>query len=100
MGLRFLHDVGIVHRNVSPDTIIFNKRGHIILSSLENGAILQPRRKDSQDAQATKNQYQAPELLLGWRHDFLVDAWSFGMVLYYMFHGKVNIHFISPVIMN
>ncbi|KAF7784833.1 hypothetical protein Agabi119p4_998 [Agaricus bisporus var. burnettii] len=88
MGLRFLHDVGIVHRNVSPDTIIFNRRGHIILSSLENGAILQPRRKDSQDTQATKNQYQAPELLLGWRHDFLVDAWSFGMVLYYMFHGK------------
>lgn len=93
MGLRFLHDVGIVHRNVSPDTVIFNRQGHIILSGVENGVIINPRRKNSQDIQDGQkyhNQYQAPEILLGWKHDFLVDTWSFGMVLYYMFHGKVK----------
>jgi serine/threonine protein kinase len=95
MGLRFLHDIGIVHRNVSPDTVLFDRQGHIILSGVENGVILNPSRKDFQDAQRGKNQYQAPEILLGWRHDFLVDSWSFGMVLYYMFHGKVKFYFNS-----
>ncbi|KAF9446787.1 kinase-like protein [Macrolepiota fuliginosa MF-IS2] len=88
-GLRSLHDAGIVHRNVSPDTVIFDKHGHIVLSGLEHGTILQQHEKCFRDPTTQNNRpYQAPELLLGWSHDTLVDSWSFGMVLYYMFHGK------------
>ena len=34
--------------------------------------------------------YQAPELLLGWAHDFAVDCWGFGMLLHYMLSGEVS----------
>lgn len=91
MGLQSLHDVGVAHRNISPSTIIFDRHGHIILSGIEHGIILRPQGRHPQDTlEGSNKQYQAPELLLGWSHDFLVDSWSFGMVLYYMFHGKVS----------
>jgi len=39
--------------------------------------------------------YQAPELLLGWAHDFAVDCWGFGMLLHYMLSGEVSPSSIS-----
>ncbi|KAF5356254.1 hypothetical protein D9756_004341 [Leucocoprinus leucothites] len=91
IGLQFLHNIDIVHRNISPETIIFDRKGHLILSGLEGAAVLRPREKclfDICGHNDIDRHYQAPEILLGWCHDELVDSWSFGMVLYYMFHGK------------
>ena len=34
--------------------------------------------------------YHAPELLLGWAHDFAVDCWGFGMLLHYMLSGEAS----------
>lgn len=36
-------------------------------------------------------EYRAPEMLLGWSHDFSVDCWAFGILLYTMLFGKVRI---------
>lgn len=40
-----------------------------------------------------KKDYQAPELLLGWTHDFSVDCWAFGVLLYMMVYGTVSLLF-------
>jgi len=34
--------------------------------------------------------HQAPELFLGWTHDFSVDCWGFGVLLYMMVYGSVS----------
>lgn len=92
IGLRFLHDIGIVHRNVSPETVIFDRRGHLILSGVENGIDLHSRTEHFLDfTKSNDKRYQAPEVMLGWSHNDLVDSWSFGMVMFFMFHGKVRI---------
>ncbi|KAJ3572321.1 hypothetical protein NP233_g3162 [Leucocoprinus birnbaumii] len=91
VGLRFLHDIQIIHRGVSPETIIFDRSGHLILSGLEAGAVLGHNDKFLVDVDRIidyDKRYQAPEILLGWCHDELVDSWSFGLALYFMFHGK------------
>jgi serine/threonine protein kinase len=91
MGLRFLHDLEIVHRNVSPDTVIFDRQGHIILSGIENSVALRRRNHFLADSALDKdNRNQAPEILLGWCHDKMVDSWAFGVVFYFMHHGKVS----------
>jgi serine/threonine protein kinase len=36
-------------------------------------------------------EYQAPEMHLGWVHDFSVDCWAFGILLYVMLFGRVRI---------
>ncbi len=90
MGLRSLHDVGIIHHNVSPHTIFFDTYGHVALSGMESSC-LQSGGKCLHDVPEIEDKdYQAPEVLSGWNHDTLVDSWSFGMVLYFMFLGKVN----------
>jgi serum/glucocorticoid-regulated kinase 2 len=33
---------------------------------------------------------QPPELILGWKHDFAVDCWSFGILLFIMQVGRVS----------
>lgn len=92
IGLRFLHDIGIVHRNVSPETVIFDRRGHLILSGVENGIDLRSRTGHFLDfTESNDKRYQAPEIMLGWSHNDLVDSWSFGMVIFFMFHGKVSV---------
>lgn len=95
MGLRSLHEVGIVHHNVSPNTIIFDRYGHVVLSGMEYSS-LQSGGKCLHDIPNIEDKgYQAPELLSGWNHNILVDSWSFGMVLYFMFHGKVGSGVVS-----
>jgi hypothetical protein len=36
-------------------------------------------------------EYQAPEHLLGWAHDFAVDCWSFGALLHFLLAGTVSL---------
>ena len=92
IGLRFLHDIGVVHRNVSPETVIFDRRGHLILSGVENGIDLRSRTEHFLDfTKRGDKRYQAPEIMLGWSHNDLVDSWSFGMVIFFMFRGKVRV---------
>ena len=35
-------------------------------------------------------EYRAPEMIMGWKYDFAVDCWSFGLFLYMMHFGKVS----------
>lgn len=66
----------------------------VIGSSLESPiAGNQVRRTDS--SCGTRG-YQAPEIVLGWTHDFAVDCWSFGIILYYMIFRKVGLNIIHP----
>ncbi|KAJ2926867.1 hypothetical protein H1R20_g10223, partial [Candolleomyces eurysporus] len=73
VGISNLHSIGVMHRNINPDDILFDQSGHVVISNFEFA-----------EAQC----YQAPEILLGWAHDSVVDCWGFGMVLYFMFFGK------------
>ncbi|KXN86160.1 Protein kinase C theta type [Leucoagaricus sp. SymC.cos] len=88
VGLSFLHDIGIIHRSVSPATIIFDRKGHLILSGLENALSLRAHEQCFFVPPPDNRHYQAPEILLGWRHDQSVDSWSFGLILSFMFRGK------------
>jgi len=86
-----LHSAGVVHRDLHPKSILLDAHGHIVLANLEHAEF------SSNTGILNLNQlevdmlgYRAPELLLGWAHDSVVDCWSFGMLLYYMFFGAVN----------
>ncbi|KAJ2914417.1 hypothetical protein MD484_g5990, partial [Candolleomyces efflorescens] len=73
VGISNLHSIGVMHRNINPDDVTFDQSGHVVISNFEFA-----------EAQC----YQAPEILLGWAHDSVVDSWGFGMVLYFMYFGK------------
>lgn len=71
--------------------------GHVVLTGFRFSEMLHPigiRGHANQCLSTTiieaDNVYQAPELILGWAHDFTVDCWGFGMLLHFMLSGAVS----------
>jgi serum/glucocorticoid-regulated kinase 2 len=80
---------------------MMNADGHIVLTGFGRAKIL----GTGPDAHAQKTatlfdpkEYQAPEMHLGWVHDFSVDCWAFGILLYAMLFGRVGVLYSSPLI--
>ncbi|KAI0358828.1 kinase-like protein, partial [Trametes cingulata] len=90
-GISALHGLGIVHAGLKPESVLIAEDGHIIISDFDNASFLcddaerclTTRQKPALESQ----EYVAPELILGWEHDYAVDWWSFGLVLFWLSTG-------------
>lgn len=93
-ALTVLHAAGIIHRDLRPENIIVDNAGHVVVGGFESSDIL-PYSGQTHDLTfsttppGTISMFSAPEILLGWSHDYLVDTWGFGMLLLFMSSGKV-----------
>lgn len=89
-ALSYLHSLNIVHRDVKADNIMIAQDGHIVLAGFECAKKLE----DPTDCGTTSNcgtqEYQAPEMIMGWKYDFAVDCWGFGIFLCMMHFGQVS----------
>ncbi|KAF8887820.1 kinase-like domain-containing protein [Infundibulicybe gibba] len=86
-GLNTLHLAGIIHGELTPKNVMIDQHGRIVLSGFRHpGADHSPAA--DRVSLGSGLDYRAPEDLLGWAHDFAVDSWGFGVVLYYMFSGE------------
>jgi serine/threonine protein kinase len=87
-----LHSAGIVHRDLKPDNIVVNARGHVVLAGFDYAKVLgigSGAHIQGTTTLSNTTVYQAPEMHLGWVHDFAVDCWAFGILLYVMLFGRV-----------
>jgi serine/threonine protein kinase len=96
VGISNLHSIGVMHRNINPDDVIFDQSGHVVISNFEFAEFVASSGLNTGTISCDfltyprAQCYQAPEILLGWAHDSVVDSWGFGMVLYFMYFGKVG----------
>ena len=85
-----------MHRNINPDDVTFDQSGHVVISNFEFAEFVASSWLNTGTFSCDfltyprAQCYQAPEILLGWAHDSVVDSWGFGMVLYFMYFGKVS----------
>ncbi|KAG1893421.1 kinase-like domain-containing protein [Suillus fuscotomentosus] len=84
-ALDTLHTAGIIHRDLAPCNIMFDTSGHVVVTGF--GQACRPDSAASFPLPDT-GLYCAPELILGWAHDFSVDCWSFGLLIYMMLFGS------------
>lgn len=74
--------------------MLIRKDGRIVLADLSSAKILQANRNASGAESACDmnlsevGQYQAPEVILRWAHDYSSDWWGFGLLLCFMLTGK------------
>jgi serine/threonine protein kinase len=97
MGVKYLHDQGICHRDLNPNNIListtpqgekkltiidFNVSKRFTSSEFGNPILMMTN--------TGTPKYQAPEMLEGKEtyYDEKVDTWSAGAVIYYMCTGK------------
>ncbi|KAF8060847.1 kinase-like domain-containing protein [Lyophyllum atratum] len=95
-----LHVAGIVHRDLRPENVLIDSNGHIVLDGFASSEILRQSREAGEHNYlfcttpiSGNSASRAPELLLGWAHDFAVDCWGFGLVLRFMLSGM---HLFGP----
>lgn len=87
LGLEYLHNNGIIYRDLKPENVLLDKDGHIRLTDfgLSKSGI-----KDQQKAYTICGtpEYLAPEIIKSMAYDKAVDFWSLGALLYFMLSGS------------
>ncbi|KAM8815338.1 ribosomal protein S6 kinase-related protein isoform 9-T9 [Rhynchonycteris naso] len=84
--LCYLHDLGIIHRDVKMENILLDKRGHLKLTDFGLSRRL-PQGTRAYTICGTL-QYMAPEVLSGGPYNHAADWWSLGVLLYSLATGK------------
>lgn len=90
VGIDYLHQYGVVHRDLKPDNIMLAKPGdisHIKIMDFGLSKIMGPQEKVA-DGFGTLS-FVAPEVLIRKPYNKEVDIWSIGITLYYILTGTL-----------
>ncbi|XP_030639193.1 ribosomal protein S6 kinase-related protein [Chanos chanos] len=85
-ALGFLHDFGIIHRDVKMENILLTDQGHLRLADF--GLSRRLERGGRAFTICGTIQYMAPEVLSGGPYSHAADWWSLGILLYALATGK------------
>lgn len=80
-GLHLAHRQGVVHRNISPEQIWLDQKGHARLGGFGAARVLDMVRLTTQSVAFGISPFTAPELLMGGEGDHSADLWSVGQIL-------------------
>jgi len=100
-GMSYLHNkrpCAVIHRDLKPDNILLDRGGTAKIADFGlSKSIMRPSNKSSQAFLNTRYRmtsagsfcYMPPEIFLNEPYNFKVDVYSFAMVMYELFEGKV-----------
>ncbi|KAK0479392.1 kinase-like domain-containing protein [Armillaria luteobubalina] len=84
-AIAFLHDNGIMHRDIKPDNILLDEKGNAHLTDFNIAVHFSERRLNGV---AGSMAYMAPEILAKRGYTCHVDWWSLGVCAYELLFGR------------
>jgi len=87
LGLQHIHSKNIVYRDLKLENILLDQHGHCKVSDLGLAVLLTPS-KDKVRGYAGTPGYTAPEVVLGFEYDYVVDFFSLGVMVYRCLCGR------------
>ncbi|KRW98394.1 Protein kinase-like domain [Pseudocohnilembus persalinus] len=84
-GLEKVHNHNIIHRDLKPENIVFSSNGQLKITDF---GIARYYRPDNADQTSGTPGYMAPEVLMKCSHDFLVDYYALGVILFEIIYGE------------
>eukprot|EP01129_Flabellula_baltica_P011194 TRINITY_DN4848_c0_g1_i1.p1 TRINITY_DN4848_c0_g1~~TRINITY_DN4848_c0_g1_i1.p1 ORF type:complete len:795 (+),score=169.87 TRINITY_DN4848_c0_g1_i1:16-2400(+) len=86
-ALQYLHNNGIIYRDIKTENILLDRDGHIVLTDF--GLSKELDRDDRTGTLCGTPVYLPPEMLLKQEYNKSVDFWSMGILLFEMLTGDV-----------
>ena len=92
LGLKHIHGLGIVHRDIKFGNILVSSHRNIKIADF--GLSIDLKTKKSTRKFSGTLSFMAPEVIEGRKSNTKADIWSLGVILYAMING--NVPFGSP----
>lgn len=84
LALEYLHGLGIVYRDLKPENLLLDARGHVKIADFGFAKVVP---ENVTWTLCGTPEYLAPEIILGRGHGRPVDWWALGILIYEMLAG-------------
>jgi len=86
-SISFCHRLGIAHRDIKPDNVLFDSTGKLKLADFGSAEWFGVNERGTMTGVVGTPYYVAPEVLSGREYNEKVDVWSAGVILYILLGG-------------
>jgi len=85
LALAHLHEKGIIYRDLKPENVLVGEDGYLLVADFGLAKFVQAG--ELANSFCGTAEYLAPEMLIGNGHDFTVDWWALGILIFEMIVG-------------
>lgn len=90
LGLEYMHNEGIIYRDIKPENIMVDRRGFIKFIDLGTAKFMKKKSHYIKSSTIIGTpHYMAPEVIEGRGYSYTADLWSLGICLYEFMVGRV-----------